>query len=144
MTKFKPDNYPQLSPYMTVQDADESIAFYERAFGFKLDNEPVREGDAIMHAEMSLGEAKIMFAPEGAFGSPAKTPATTNVPSPIGLYIYVGDVDAFCQHAQQNGAQVAQEPTNMFWGDRMCRVIDQNGYQWTFATYISEKIEASN
>lgn len=135
---FKPENFPELSPYLTVQSAEEAIAFYVRAFGFKVDNDPMMQDGRIMHAELSREGAKILVAPEGAFGGTTQAPKTSRIQSPIGLYIYVKDVDQFYKNAVENGAESSQEPMDTFWGDRMCRLKDSNGYQWNFATNISD------
>ncbi|KAF1056323.1 MAG: hypothetical protein GAK41_00034 [Burkholderia gladioli] len=76
MTDPRPANVPWLTPYLTVRNAQASIAFYDSAFGFEK-RELTDEDGAIMHAEMRYhGQLIVMFAPDGAFGSTARsTPA---------------------------------------------------------------------
>lgn len=135
---FKPQGMPSLIPYITVPNATEAIAFYQEVFGFSLSSEPSKKDKEIIHAEMQLGEAHIMFAPEGAWGTDRQAPNHSQKPSPIGLYIYVPDVDKHFKHAQEKGAEVLDEPQETFWGDRMSRLKDPFGYEWSFATNIKD------
>ena len=137
-TQARPPHMPWLSPYLTVKDADAALDFYQRAFGFvKHDTVPGPDGKT-SHAEMKYNDAFIMFAPEGAFGSTTQSPATSGTQSPVTLYLYCEDVDALCARAQSAGATVATPPQDMFWGDRMCSLIDPSGHRWNFATYTGK------
>jgi PhnB protein len=142
MTKrpFKPDGIPALLPYMTVKNAEASVEFYEKAFGFALSSPPSRdEKGQIQHAEMKFGEdISIMFAPEGAWGSPRKTPNSLGVMPSLSLYVYCEDVDSFYKNAVANGAKSTMEPNDAFWGDRFCTLVDPDGHEWVFATNIGE------
>ncbi len=136
---FKPQGLPSLLPYLTVRYADEAIAFYRDVFQFQLKNSPEEQNNKIVHAEMALGDALIMMAPEGAWGSTKKAPKTSgNAPS-TQFYIYVPDVDAHFKHAIAKGAEAISEPVDMFWGDRCAQLRDPDGYEWTFATKVSER-----
>lgn len=84
---------PTMIPYLTVQNSAESIKFYETAFGFSLKEAVKGENEEITHVEMSYKDVLIMFAPEGAYGSPIKAPKTLNVMPSICLYLYCDDVD---------------------------------------------------
>lgn len=135
---FKPNGMPTLVPYLTVRNADESVAYYQEIFQFTLLHTPEKQNNQIVHAEMSLGDAIIMMAPEGAWGSTKKAPITTGHAPSIALYVYVKDVDAHFKHAKAKGAKVISEPENMFWGDRCCILQDLDGYEWTFSTNVGE------
>ncbi len=131
---YKPKGYPTLIPYMAVLDGKKSIEFYQNAFGFKLASEAVMEKGIVQHAEMQLGDCYIMFAPEGAYGSPAQTATTSKNVQGINLYIYVPDVDAHYSHAKKSGAKIIMLVDDMFWGDRMYQTQCIYGYMWSFAT----------
>lgn len=137
---FKPAGIPQLFPYLTVKDAQKSIDFYTNAFGFHLSSETAKNDQGqIQHAEMRFGqEALIMFAPEGSWGSAKKAPASLGMTIPLTLYIYCENVDALYRQAMQNGALSTMEPNDGFWGDRVCSLIDPDGYEWMFATNIAD------
>lgn len=127
-----------LTPYLTVTDAEHSLDFYERAFGFGRGNVLAGPQGRILHAEMSYqGRTVIMFAPEGAW-SPMKTPAHGGCEPSIVLYVYCADVDVLARRARAAGAMVLAEPEDMFWGDRIARLQDSDGYLWTFATRVGE------
>lgn len=138
----RPENAPWLMPYLVVKSAEETLAFYEKAFGFKPGTSLKDANGRVVHAEMHHQEAIIMFAPEDAWQKKSEqapvAPATSNTPSPIGLYLYVADVDAFTAAAEAAGAEVTAQPETMFWGDRMSTLKDINGYQWSFATNVGD------
>lgn len=136
---FKPPHYAWLIPYLTVKSSEKSIAFYEKAFGFHKGNCVIDPDGNIQHAEMIYQESVvIMFSPEGSWEGVCKTPAHSGIHVPINLYVYSPDVDNLYQKAKLSGAQIDQEPTNMFWGDRITQLSDLDGYRWTFATNVSE------
>lgn len=136
---YKPKDVPDLFPYLVVKDAQKAIAFYEKAFGFTVSGEPAKDEQGnIQHAEMKFGkDVTIMFAPEGAWGSERKSPATLGVMPSLSLYIYCEDVDRLYQKATANGAKSTMEPQDGFWGDRFCNLIDPDGHEWMFATHIT-------
>jgi len=136
---WKPENTHLLTPYIMVKDADASLAFYQRAFGFEGAVMMRDSGGKVVHAEIRKeGNLVAMFATEGAFGSPQKSPATSGVPAPISLYVYCEDIDQFIAHARAEGAEVMGEIEDQFWGDRICCVQDLDGYNWTFATQVGD------
>lgn len=131
-------NWPALSPYLTVRDGDASIAFYETAFGFRTEGMVMRDNDGrVMHAGMRLGDACIMFAPQG-MSSEMRAPADSGAPISLSLYVYVPDIDALAARAAAAGAGVVQQPADQFWGDRIAIFTDPDGYQWTFATNVGD------
>jgi hypothetical protein len=46
------------------------------------------------------------------------SPKTLDGAMTSGLYIYVDDVDAHCEHARAAGATIVKEPEDQFYGDR--------------------------
>jgi uncharacterized glyoxalase superfamily protein PhnB len=138
---FKPKNCPGIIPYLTVQNAEKSIDFYERAFGFRTNKEDLSKDELgnIVHAELFFHDVMIMLSPEGAWGSSNKAPVNISSIHSFGLYVYCPNVDAFYKNAIQNGAESLMEPQDMFWGDRMCRLRDIDGFDWVFGTYINKE-----
>ncbi|MFL9870481.1 VOC family protein [Paraburkholderia megapolitana] len=137
MTAPRPAGVPWLTPYMTVRDARSAIAFYEAAFGFAL-RDSVQDEGVIMHVEMTWQDQLIvMFAPEGAFGSTAKTPKSAGAIAPQSFYLYVDDVDAVYARALAAGAKSLSEPQDQFWGDRFAQIEDLDGYRWALARRLS-------
>jgi uncharacterized glyoxalase superfamily protein PhnB len=96
---YKPDNVPHLSPYMVVVDAQASIDFYKKAFGFEVDYIAKDDDLNIQHVSMNKDGACIMFCPEGVFGITKKSPITQSIQMPINMYVYCDDADALYKQA---------------------------------------------
>lgn len=136
---YKPKDFPALTPFLAVRNVSESIAFYERAFGFKVCGEPMSHQGHVVHAELTLGDAKIMLGWEGGeCGFKVLSPRTSGTAPGSISYVYVQRVDEFFQNAKANAAEVLMEPKDQFGGDRMCTLIDQDGYVWNFATNTAD------
>jgi uncharacterized glyoxalase superfamily protein PhnB len=137
MTHPRPAGVPWLTPYLTVRDARATIAFFEAAFGFAV-RDSVEDDGAVMHVEMTYHDQLIvMFAPEGAFGSTARTPKSSSAIAPQSFYLYVDNVDAVYAQALDAGAKSLSEPQDQFWGDRFAQVEDLDGYRWALARHLS-------
>jgi PhnB protein len=131
--KPKPRGMRWISPYLTVKDVDRSLAWYEKAFGFRtLFSMPGPDGKP-MHAEMGHEKSVVMIGPEtpeGRSRAPGKDGAG------VSMYIFCRDVDAIAASASAAGATIAEAPADQFWGDRTCFLIDPDGHQWMFATHV--------
>lgn len=128
---------PWISPYLCVEDVDQAIEFYQKAFNFILVGDVIKNEDGLStHCEFTYKDCVMMMGLQGAWDKNVQSPNSSNVSSPIALYVYCEDVDKFCAHAKEHGAIVEQEPEDTFWGDRMCRLKDPNGYCWSFATHL--------
>ncbi len=135
----RPSGAPWLSPYLVVKDADAALDFYQRAFGFQKKMAIPGPDGRTGHAEMVWQDALIMFGSECASTEHnMKSPATSGVESPVGLYVYCEDVDALYAQAIKAGAKSVKPPQTMFWGDRMCSVHDPDGHHWSFATNVAD------
>jgi PhnB protein len=137
-TKVKaiPDTYHSATPYLTVRGADAAIDFYQRAFGAKeLFRMPGPNGK-IMHAEILVGDSHIMLADESA-ASGSQAPQTLNG-TPVGIFLYVEDVDTTFKQALKAGANETLPVQDMFWGDRFGRLTDPFGHKWMLATHIED------
>lgn len=130
----KPANAPWVSSYLIVKDVDKAVDFYQNAFGFKLRDKSPGDDNTSWHAELMYHDQLIMIGKEGAWGGKTKAPVSNNNECPISLYVYVDDVDKFYKHATANKSKGITEPKDEFWGDRMCKVSDPDGYVWCFAT----------
>jgi uncharacterized glyoxalase superfamily protein PhnB len=121
-----PDGFHTVTPYLTVRGAGKVIDFLKRAFGAELSNEPIKRPDgSIMHAQIKIGDSRIMIAEENEV---AKATLST-------LYVYVPNVDSAFQQAVNAGGKTIMEPTDMFYGDRSGGVKDPSGNSWFAATH---------
>jgi len=129
--KAIPDGYEGVTPYLICRNAEAAIDFYKRAFGAE---EICRIGGPGMvgHAEMRIGKAIWMMADE--FPPIALSPESVGG-SPVSLYIYVEDVDAFTEKAIAEGLEVIKPVADQFYGDRSGHFKDPFGHLWGFATH---------
>jgi len=135
MMSWRPENFPQCMPCLIVKNCKESIEFYSKAFGFKeLEGASTDEKGDIQHVMLQLGDCTIMLSPEGAYDMPHLPPVSSGAPSPMGLYIYIENVDRLYDQAMAGGAKSLNKPEDTFWGDRHCRMLDIDEYEWSFAT----------
>lgn len=130
----KPAYMPWVSPCLTVRDAAKALEFYQKAFGFvKREVYPGPDG-SILHAEVTWHDTVIMFGPECSQNKSA-APVTSGVRPAVAMYLYCDDVDALHARAIAAGATSEQAPQDMFWGDRVCKLIDPEGHIWAFGTH---------
>ena len=135
----KPENITWVSPYIMVNNIDTSTAFYQKAFGFKVRDIAHNQDGISWHAEMTYKDQVLMFGREGMHDAKSATcPASSKVDSPISMYLYCENVDKFHDAAVSAGAISVGKPEDMFWGDRICRLKDQDGYVWCFATNVKQ------
>jgi uncharacterized glyoxalase superfamily protein PhnB len=128
-----PDGYYTLTPYLIVKGAAQAIEFYKKAFQAReLCRMPGPDGKSIMHAEIQIGNSRVMLTdecPEMGWSGPQ------NGASPVVIHMYVQDADATFKQAVAAGAEVRMPLENMFWGDRFGKLSDPFGHHWTIATH---------
>jgi PhnB protein len=135
-TKPIPDGYHTVSPYLAVEDAARAIDYYTRAFGAE---EVVRmdaPGGTIGHAELAVGDSRIMLSdpfPQGSTRPPKELGGTS-----ASVFMYVEDVDAVVKQAVDAGATVTMEVADQFWGDRFGTITDPFGHVWSIATHVED------
>jgi PhnB protein len=135
MVKAIPEGYSSLTPYLIFENASSAIEFYTKAFGaHELFRMPM--GNRIAHAEIQIGNSRIMLADEHP-QMDAHGPKHHNG-SPISLMLYVDDVDSFTKNAVTSGAKVLRPVQNQFYGDRSGTFLDPFGYKWTIGTHVED------
>jgi PhnB protein len=120
-----------VTPSLVFNDAARAIEFYKAVFGAKELMRFPGPGGKIMHAELEIGDSRLMLCdefPERGVRSPQ-----TIGGSPVSFYVYVKDADAIFNKAIAAGAKETQPLTDMFYGDRAGCVTDPFGHIW----YIS-------
>ncbi len=123
---------PHLYAYFNYEDARAAMRWLEQAFGFETLTQFDDADGAVMHGEMRLGEAIIMI---GTAEEPYDKPAVKGTSTGHGTYVAVSEVEGLFARAQEAGARVIAEPTVSEWGNHSFRVLDVEGYEWTFGTY---------
>jgi PhnB protein len=131
-----PDGFHAVTPYLTVNGAGQAIDFYKRAFGAKERVRMPMPDGKVAHAELQIGDSIIMLGeecPEHGSVSPK-----TLEGSPVGLALYVEDVDKTFNRAVDAGASPKEAPEDKFWGDRAGSVTDPFGHKWMLLTHIED------
>jgi uncharacterized glyoxalase superfamily protein PhnB len=123
-----------LIPHLVVSPATEAIEFYKRAFGFKELNRMPGEKGQVIHCAMQLGEAGLMLADDMPGMTSCRSPKSLGGTT-VTIHINWPDVDALFEQATKAGATAIMRPTDMFWGDRYCKLADPFGHHWSIATH---------
>ncbi|SRR5579883_9455 len=125
--------YHSITPYLIVNNAAQAIDFYKTVFNAK-EAMRMEHGGKISHAELKIGDSKIMLAdehPELDANSPEVYGGT-----PISIHLYVKNVDAIVEQAVAAGARIVRPVENMFYGDRSGTVVDPFGHKWHISTHV--------
>jgi len=131
-----PEGYHAVTPYLAVKGGAAAIAFYEKAFGAKELFRMPAPGGTIAHAELQIGDSRVMLSDE-APDMGAKSPQTLGG-SPVSLMLYVEDVDATVKRAIDAGAKPTRPVENQFYGDRSGGLVDPFGHSWWVATHVED------
>ena len=132
-----PKGYTSVTAYLVVPNSLEAMEFYAKAFGAKqMVHMPGPGGQGTMHAEMQIGNSFVMITDENPqWEMPS---AKTLGGSPVNFMIYQEDCDAAFEKAVAAGCEVKFPVSDMFWGDRMGKVQDPFGVQWSVATHVED------
>jgi PhnB protein len=135
---YVPDGYTTITPYLVIRDAARAIDFYKNVFGAReLVRMPGPNG-TIGHAELEIGNAKIMLADENPAMGQGHTSATTVGGSPVSIYLYLPNVDDVVHRATAAGAKLLKPVQDQFYGDRSGFIQDPFGHLWGIATHIED------
>ena len=129
-----PEGYHTVTPHLIFDNAAKAIDWYKKALGAEEKSRALGPDGKIMHAELQIGNSRIMLNDAMGGGKSAKSLGG----SPISLWIFVEDCDKLFNRAVAAGAQVPPGPmgqlADQFWGDRAGSIVDPDGYNWTIAT----------
>ena len=135
-----PDGYHSITPYLIVKNGSEAIEYYKKIFGAKEHGRMMTpDGKRIAHAEIEIGNSKLMLADE--FPEMNSLSPKTIGGSPVGLFLYVDDVDKVFSQAVAEGAKVLMRVEDQFWGDRYGSIEDPFGHRWSIFTHIKDLTE---
>jgi PhnB protein len=132
-TNYKPNGYHTATPYLIVNDAAGAIDFYKQAFGATEIMRMAPPGGKIGHAEIQIGDSRIMLAdefPQWDARSPQSVGGT-----PVSVMLYLEDADAVVTRAVSLGAKLLMPVKDQFYGDRSGTISDPFGHKWTIATH---------
>src|SRR5437879_7664858 len=97
-----PEGYHTITPGLTCKNAAQAIDFYKSVFGAKEIMRMPGPGGMIMHAEIQIGDSRMMLADE--------IPGMTRAPSlgtmnPVSMFLYTENVDAMVNRSVGAGAK---------------------------------------
>lgn len=119
-------------PHIYVEDAAAAIAFYARAFAavelFRIG----RPGGKIIHAELAIEGSVVMIGDpdERYYGDPRTLGGCS-----ASLHIFTDDNEVLLRRAVAAGAEVIQEPAEMFYGASSASLRDPFGHVWVLFTW---------
>ena len=131
-----PAGYHAVTPYLIVKGAAQAIAWYTEVFGAREHMRLPAPGGKLAHAEIAIGDTRLMIADEMP-GCEAHGPGTYGG-SPVGLHLYVSDVDAVMRRALDSGGVRRRPVENQFYGDRSGTLQDPFGHTWHIATHVED------
>lgn len=114
------DTYRTVTPYLIVTDADAELRFLTAAFGAIETDVSRRDDGTVMHAEVTIGDSKVMIGQGNAQWPP----------KPAALYLWVPDVDGTYAKALAAGAASESAPEDKPYGHRNAGVVDANAITW--------------
>lgn len=123
---------PTIVPYFGYRDAAGALRWLEEAFGFEVKRAYPAPDGAVMHAELAVGRGVVMV---GTGGPPSGGDPASTSPTGHGIYVVVDDVDAHHERSKAAGARIVYGPEDTEFGTRRYRVLDPEGYEWSFGTY---------
>jgi PhnB protein len=129
---------PALVPYLAVNDAAGAIDWYKDVFGAKEVSRQASPDGKVWHAQLQI-EGSLLYLsdifPQSDLSDPTRSGPSVN------LWIFSRNLDKMWQKATNAGAKVTTPIDDMFWGQRMGRLIDPFGHSWSL-TYRSKLSKA--
>lgn len=117
------------SPSLTVDDLQESLAFYEGVLGFHVKDRWMNEGK-LQGVELVAGAVSFFIGQddwkkgrERVKGEGFRIHCTT-----------AQDVDAYADQIKARGGRLVEEPKSQAWGTRDFAVQDPDGFKITFSS----------
>ena len=136
MVQNPPEGTQRILPYLNYADPKPVIEFLINAFGFEQGTLLEMPDGSVGHCELLMNGETLMLSsefPEGGLSSPKSLGGVHAT-----VLVYVDDVDAHFEHAKAAGAQIVEEPTDQFYGDRTYRALDPEGVGWEFHQHVRD------
>jgi PhnB protein len=130
-----------ITPFLAISggQAEEALAFYQRAFGAEVvERNVAQDGKRLMQASARINRGWIMLSddfPEMGFTAPP--------PGAVTLHLQVDDADAWWKRALEAGATATMEIADQFWGDRYGQLKDPFGHSWSVGSAIKAGVSSS-
>lgn len=132
-----PQGHEGVSAYLTVKNAAKAIDFYKTVFGASETMRLTDKQGRIGHAELTIGNRVLMLADEHPeWGRTGPEAAAEH--APVGMHLYVDDVDMVWKKALAAGAKEVRPPKDEFYGDRAGSFVDPFGHRWMISTHVED------
>lgn len=127
--KTVPENYTSVTPWIISPSSEKLIEFLEAAFeAEEIPNSKIKNEDGVViHVVVKIGDALIMLFDSREGWNP----------TPSFLNLYVEDVEKVYQKALQLGSTSVTDITTLWFGEKVCRIVDPFGNLW----WINQRIE---
>lgn len=132
---YIPEGYNSVTPYLVIKGAAEAIEYYKNVFGATVVVRMDGPDGKVGHAELQIGDSRIMLADETPGMGHGYTSASTVGGSPVSLYVYVPDCDQVIERAVAGNAKILKAVQDQFYGDRSGFIQDPFGHLWGIATH---------
>jgi PhnB protein len=133
-----PQGFHSITPYLVIKGAAKAIEYYKKVFGatevFRMNGPDGKVG----HAELQIGDSRIMLADENPKMGQGYASATSIGASPVSLYLYLPEVDRVVERAAAEGAKILRPVETQFYGDRSGFIQDPFGHLWGIATHVED------
>lgn len=123
---YVPRDSKTINIFLTVNDGEKALRFYNEAFGAEITQKLVDPNGIIQYAEFKIDDTIIMLYEDKSFSDPRG----------LTLQIYTGDVEGLYESAIKAGAESISEIEMQFYGDRAGKIADPFGYEWLLATRV--------
>ncbi len=121
------ETYRTVTPYLVVADAEAELKFVTAAFGATEVLCHRNEQNAVMHAEIKIGDTLMML---GQAGDQMKALTAA-------LYLWVPKVDEVYAKALAAGAKSLSAPEDKPYGHRNAGVLDYCAVTWWIGSPVS-------
>lgn len=128
------ENLPPVVPLLVYHDIERAHEFLVRAFGFEPGLIERTESGDVVHGEVHVGGQVIWLhrvMEDDGWVSQASSPVTTGE-----LVVRVEDVDAHCERARAEGAEIEYGPQDQDYGVREYGARDLERRRWAFVTSL--------
>ncbi|MBI4030196.1 MAG: VOC family protein [Proteobacteria bacterium] len=130
--KNEPCKISSLTPIIVSKDANALIKSYEKCLNAAVMGiMSCPDSGKVMHSCLKIGDSTLFISDECA-------EMGINVTGRQEFYVQVPHADNAFKTAKGGGFSPQQDPTDMFWGDRIGKLKDRDGNTWALAQHVCD------
>jgi uncharacterized glyoxalase superfamily protein PhnB len=120
-----------ITPFLTVNDLQASLAWYRDVLGFAVAEEYKME-DKVVGVRLEAGSVQLMLGQDDFAKGRDRVKGTA-----LRFYCQTAqDIDALADAIRKRGGKLTQEPTDQPWGRRDFAVVDPDGFNISIASDV--------